>query len=307
MTEALNTLATGAPAAAKGRTLGIRKKPNSFTPLARSTFIIMGPMGSGKSHLIESIPRCLRINTDLRVLSGGEPLCDSWPYIDKGTAIDHNGQPIQLDWKKIVGIKDLLLADASAANRAYDTVVLDTVDSTLDLLKMWACETFGKPNFRDIDGRQSYPAMAQELYNNFVRPLRAAGYGVGITAHVVSKTQFADEKPIGQMEDLRLSSSFWHLLAPPCDAILRCEGATVQEVVKKTQELANGQKREIPVTVESRKVLLYTQDPRLPAFLKIMYSQHFPQTWRVPAVGAWAALEAAYREAAVLAGVASPA
>lgn len=301
-----NTLAHGstAVAAAAGRSLGIRKRPNSFTPLAKSTFIIVGAMGSGKSHLIESIPRCLRINTDLRVLSSGHPNCDSWPYIDNGQPIGVDGQPVQLDWKKLVGMKDLLVADSAAgAARTYDTVVLDTADSTLDFLKAWACETFGKASFRDIDGRQAFPAMAQELYNNFIRPLRACGYGVGLTAHVVSKTQFADEKPIGQMEDLRLSSSFWSLLAPPCDAVFRCEGATVQEVVKKVQELPNGQKREVATQVETRKVMLHSEDPRLPNFLKIMYSQFFPKAWRVPAAAAWASLEAEYRKAAELAGV----
>lgn len=305
----MNTLATGPTQATSiGRSLGIRKRPGSFTPLAKSTFIIVGAMGSGKSHLVESIPRCLRINTDLRVISSGNPQCDSWPYISEGVPIGADGQPVQLDWEKITNMVDLLVADAgNPKTRAYDTVVLDTGDSALDLLKAWACKTFGKTNFRDIDGRQSYPAMAQELFNRFMRPLRSMGYGVGVTAHVVSKTQFADEKAIGQMEDLRLSSSFWALLAPPCDAILRCEGITAQEVIQVPQTLPSGQVRTLPKNVETRKVTLHTEDSRLPNFLKIMYSQHFPKTWRVPTTDAWAALESEYRRAAELAGVVSPA
>lgn len=302
-TEVKQELVAGKSAAVHPKALGIRTLPNSFTPLARTTCLILGAMGSGKSLLVEGIPRSFRINTDLRSCSSGTPKADTWPFVKGGTPIGLNGQPIKLTWTEIVRVVGQLVAMSKDPDRPYDTVILDTVDTTIALLKEWFCKENNISSVIDADPRKAYPKMAEEFERNFLAPLRAAGYGVIFTAHIIMNTQFADEKTTGQMEDLRISNTFRAAVCPPADMICRLEPVQAVENVPFVQKLPGGGERTVSKSVQVTKVNLLVRDPRLPNFLKMSYSSKFPQPWVVPEVDAWTLLEEAYKNAAVASGV----
>lgn len=309
------TLAHGVPATQR-MGLGIRTRPNSFTPLARGISLITGAMGSGKSYLLESLDRLLRMNLDLRPNTSAKPLCDTYPFIDNGTAIGPHGNPVFLSWDdnddSICATVRTLVAQAKTPDtKLYDTIAWDTVDQMLPLAKQIVAKRANKSSFREMDGRQAWDILGETIYNDIIQPLRDAGYGLCMTAHIISAQAFVDEKPAGQYEDLRLSASIRKIITPPCNMICRIEAVDVIERRKQPQEyqaVPGGpmQKRMVDVDVPVKKVLLLTKDHRLPNFLKITYSSKFPNPIPLPETDPWAFLEAAYMQAAKDSGVDVP-
>ena len=256
-------------------------------------------MGSGKSYLIESLPRCLRINFDTRPCTSGNPLCDTWPYVDNGVPLDTNGNPLIISVENSIEVVSQLIAQATLPNRPYDTICYDTIDALFTLLKpLIAKRDFGADSITKVDARHSYPKIAEEIYYKFILPLRNVGYGIVFNSHVVSNTVFTDEKATGQVEDLRIPPSIRNAIVPSCDMICRLEGVEGIRKVDRPQKNPDGTiLRVLKVDEKYKETLLYTKDPRLPNFLKIGYSSKFPNPLTLPSLHPWQFLEATYRAA----------
>mgnify|MGYP001163226903 CR=1 FL=1 len=307
------TMASGMPSPQR-MGLGIRTRPNSFTPLRRGISLITGAMGSGKSYLIESLARCLRINLDLRPNTSANPLCDTYPFIDNGTAIGPSGSPVFLNWDDnetsiCALVKTLVEQAKSPHTRLYDTIAWDTIDQMLPIAKIIVARRANKPNFRDLIGWTGWDLLGETIYNDIIQPLRDSGYGLIMTAHIITSTAFADEKATGQFEDLRISASIRKIITPPCNMICRVEPVETTErrkIEQQYQTPQGPQKRLVDVDTPIKKVLLLTKDSRLPNFLKITYSSKFPNPLALPENSPWDFLEAAYSQAAKDSGVDVP-
>jgi len=192
------TLASGkTPAKDKYGKFGIRDHDEVVSP--RFMFgVIVGEGGAGKTSMFLDHPGALIINTDLHSIPKSSPTstaaCAFWPVINqKGQCIDEGGKSFRLSWNSIVALKDRLLNAAAKDLPRPETIVLDTLPPTVMMARQayaigkgytdWEAMPAGNPR------RTAYGAI-YDSYIDFVQDLRSAGYGVFITAHLL--TQYFD-------------------------------------------------------------------------------------------------------------------
>lgn len=305
------TLAVGQPMSVMSKPLGLPPSASSFTPLRKSVCLLVGSMGSGKSFLAEDIPNSVRINSDLRA-SKHNARCFDYPRMIGGKPYGSEGKPIVLNWPAIVSATQTLVRDAQSSNPGFETVIFDTVDTIVGLLKPWcAKEIFGSEAYSNLDARKFYPRMAEELIEKVLNPLRQAGYGILFTCHVISNEVFVDEKlQDKQKEDLRISGTFRAAIEPCCDMIGRMVASKAVELVTEDQEIklpdGSSVMRKVNSTKEVHKVEIKFHDPSIPNLLKVNYAAHMPKSLVIPQESPWDFLESQYKEAAKKAGVQFP-
>lgn len=180
---------TGAPIPSKYTGLrGARTFTFSPPPAASLWLLVTGDVGEGKSTFAASVPRAL-INDFERKYTGIKTLAPGSQVIGD---VGANETPWTLD--DYAKVWQMLLDDAKAGRRPFDTVVFDTLGGLCDLVKTDFTDKNGgvssdKP-WKDfahygVDGA-GYGAMNSWIMSWFTK-LRNNGYGGIILAHRESR------------------------------------------------------------------------------------------------------------------------
>lgn len=248
--------------------------------------MIVGRSGKGKSYFLQDCPNAFIINTDLSSTpgKGKKPRASIWPGLrSDGTPVEPNptapsdpeqGIPVKLTWKRVLEIRDSLIAMAkdNYAHRPR-VVVLDTVDTALDLVRDYLVETAPpfkdgrkRTSFRDLNGKTAWPDAYDQIMH-LARDLREAGYGFYFVAHLTDK--YENESDLGTSSanevvssdgpsrtlirnTLQMSRGFQGRIEPLCELIGVVTAKNETHTEDKPMKMPNGDPIFDPATKQPR-------------------------------------------------------
>lgn len=293
MTET-HTLAVGKPTAAKYGRLGFSKEMTC--PLSRQFIFIAGTSGTGKSCLLQSFEEAYIFNLDLTPTTANPMRATIWPGLDptSGVPIDVGGTPLNLTWEDVVEKKDLLMSMANNNQPRPQLVVLDTLGTTLQMVMRALAKKYGKPAFKDLDGRRAYSEM-YDIIVDFALDLRRVGYGVCFITHITNETiQLGEDRNVIQ-PTLTITGGFWKRILPLVDfsGVIFAKWKTTTEKVEMPGPIIKGKKTTFKKDV-STKVREHVLTVKKDIYEGITKCRHDMSDVVLPAADSWAALEEAY-------------
>lgn len=189
------TVSSGKTAAEQFGTFGVRDHTEVVSP--RHMFgAIVGVGGAGKTSLFLDHPGALVLNFDVHGIprpspESPAPRCAFWPVMNaKGQCIDEDGKPFRLCWKSWQSLKKRLLRAAANDEPRPETIVFDTLPSTVPLKRDDYAIEQGHLKWNDLpEGKPRMKAYGNiyDSYPEEIMELRYAGYGVFILAHLLTQ------------------------------------------------------------------------------------------------------------------------
>tara|TARA_Y100001938_G_scaffold149988_1_gene239074 strand:- start:9886 stop:10776 length:891 start_codon:yes stop_codon:yes gene_type:complete len=248
--------------------------------------LLVGMPGSGKSCFIQSNPEAFIINTDASSTTNDEPQACMWPGVDaQGRAIDVGNKPMVLNWQAVLNKKEQLIQMAKDDVPRPETVVVDSLNPAISMVKDHVTEKAGKKTWKEMDGRRAWDDVYEELVR-FATDIRKYGYGFYYICHIVNaKIPLGDDRYIIRPE-LTITDSFYKRLFPLFELVIAFENSWVTES-KTVQMKGPGGKPGPQKTVSSKvsKHFVKVNDESLSGITKCRVN--LPDSFEVPKQGAW--------------------
>jgi len=255
--------------------------------------LLVGMPGTGKSSFIQSHPGAFIINADGTSTTNPNPQACIWPGVTpSGQPMDVGGNEMILDWDAILKKKDQLVKMAEANQERPDTIILDSLGPSIQLMKDHVTKKMGKQHWRELDGRRAWDDVYDGLLR-FALELRQRGYGFFYICHLVnSKIPLGDDRYTIRPE-LTITDNFYKRLFPMFELVAAFETQWISEsqvVQMKGVGGKPGPKR--TETTKNEKHFMTVNDEALAGITKCRVK--LPDRLELPEVDAWSTFEAAY-------------
>ena len=255
--------------------------------------LLVGMPGTGKSSFIQSHPGAFIINVDSTSTTNPNPQACIWPGVSpNGQPMDVGGKEMILDWDAILRKKDQLIKMAESNQERPDTVVLDSLGPSIQLMKDYVTKKMGKQHWKELDGRRAWDDVYDGLLR-FALELRRHGYGFFYICHLVNaKIPLGDDRYTIRPE-LTITDNFYKRLFPMFELVAAFETQWVSEsqvVQMKGVGGKPGPKR--TETTKTEKHFMTVNDEALAGITKCRV--RLPDRLELPEEDAWSTFEAAY-------------
>ena len=258
--------------------------------------LLVGMPGTGKSSFMQSNPDAFIINTDGTSTTNPTPQACMWPGVtSEGQPMDVGGQSMVLTWDEILKKKEQLIKMSGSNTQRPQTIILDSLGPSIQLMKEYVTKKAGRENWKDLDGRRAW----DDVYDGLLRfslDLRRHGYGFYYVCHLVNaKIPLGDDRYTIRPE-LTITDSFYKRLFPMFELVAAFESDWVTE--SKQVQMAGiggkpGPKR--TETIKSQKYYMTINDEALAGITKCRVD--LPDRIELPQKAAWSSFEAQYIEA----------
>tara|TARA_R100000234_G_scaffold14294_1_gene7880 strand:- start:9597 stop:10487 length:891 start_codon:yes stop_codon:yes gene_type:complete len=258
--------------------------------------LLVGMPGAGKSCFIQSNPDAFIINTDASSTTNDEPQACMWPGVDEeGRAIDVGSKPMVLNWQAVLDKKEQLIELAKKEAVRPATVIIDSLNPAIAMVKQHVTEKAGKKSWKEMDGRRAWDDVYEELVR-FATDIRKYGYGFYYICHIVNaKIPLGDDRYVIRPE-LTITDSFYKRLFPLFELVIAFESSWVTE--SKTVQMKGPGGKPGPQKTVSEKVnkhFIKVNDEALSGITKCRVA--LPDQFEVPKFGAWESFVKKYSEA----------
>ena len=139
--------------------------------------LLVGMPSAGKSFFVQSNPNAFIINTDGTSTTNPNPQACMWPGVTpNGEPMDVGGSKMVLTWDAILEKKKQLIHMSETGQPRPQTIVLDSLGPSIQLMKDWVTKKAGRENWKELDGRRAW----DDVYDGLLRfslDLRRHGYG----------------------------------------------------------------------------------------------------------------------------------
>ena len=255
--------------------------------------LLVGMPGTGKSSFMQSNPDAFIINTDGTSTTNPTPEACMWPGVtSEGQPMDVNGQSMVLTWDEIIKKKEQLIKMSGSNTQRPQTVILDSLGPSIQLMKDHVTKKAGRENWKDLDGRRAW----DDVYDGLLRfslDLRRYGYGFYYVCHLVNaKIPIGDDRYTFRPE-LTITDSFYKRLFPMFELVAAFESDWVTES-KQIQMPGVGGKPgpKRTETIKSQKYYMTINDEALAGITKCRVD--LPDRIELPQKSAWASFEEQY-------------
>ena len=258
--------------------------------------LFVGMPGVGKSCFIQSNPNAFIINTDLSSTTTEEPRACIWPGMGPdGTPCEPSGSgtsPLVLTWDAILKKKEQLISMSKSGVDRPETVIIDSLQPALALVKDWVTKKAGKDNWKDLDGRRAWDDVYEQLLR-FALDLRQHGYGFYYVCHLVNaKIPLGDDRYVIRPE-LTITDNFYKRLFPLFELVAAFESEIISKtemVQMKNKDGSPGPKR--PKSVKKKTHYITVNDESLAGITKCRVV--LPDRFELPPTDSWSVFEEAY-------------
>lgn len=198
--------------------------------------LCVGFPNCGKTEFFSSHEGALIINCDLSStpMSSADadpPKAQFFPGLnDDGMPIGVDGKVVVMGWEPIEKLKAALLDAAAKDQPRPQTIILDTLNAAIHLIKQYIVKERGKDDWRDLDGRQAWDILYDTLID-FAMDLRRAGYGVYFVCHLVTNTVPVGEDKHVIKTELTITGNFYKRLYPMFELVMGIEKKPVVRTV----------------------------------------------------------------------------
>jgi len=255
--------------------------------------LIVGMPGAGKSFFLQSNPNAFIINTDGTSTTNPNPQACMWPGVTKnGEPMDVGGSKMVLTWEEILKKKEQLIKMSEAGQARPQTIVLDSLGPSIQLMKDYVTKKAGRENWKDLDGRRAW----DDVYDGLLRfslDLRRHGYGFFYVCHLVNaKIPLGDDRYTIRPE-LTITDSFYKRLFPMFELVAAFESDWISES-KQIQLPGIGGKPgpKKTETIRTQKYYMTINDETLAGITKCRVD--LPDRIELPQEDAWSSFEGQY-------------
>jgi len=255
--------------------------------------LLVGMPGTGKSSFLQSNPDAFIINTDGTSTTNPNPQACIWPGVtSNGEPMDVGGQKMVLTWDEIIKKKEQLIKLAEGNQPRPQTIVLDSLGPSIQLMKDYVTKKAGRENWKDLDGRRAW----DDVYDGLLRfslDLRRHGYGFFYVCHLVNaKIPLGDDRYTIRPE-LTITDNFYKRLFPMFELVAAFESDWISES-KQIQMKGIGGKPgpKKTETVKTQKYYMTINDESLAGITKCRVQ--LPDRIELPQESAWTSFEGQY-------------
>jgi len=255
--------------------------------------LLVGMPGTGKSSFMQSNPDAFIINTDGTSTTNPTPQACIWPGVTAfGEPMDVGGASMVLTWDEVLKKKEQLIKMAGSNTQRPQTIVLDSLGPSIQLMKDYVTKKAGRENWKDLDGRRAW----DDVYDGLLRfslDLRRHGYGFFYVCHLVNaKIPLGDDRYTIRPE-LTITDSFYKRLFPMFELVAAFESDWVTESKQIQMQGVGGKpgpKR--TETIKTQKYYMTINDEALAGITKCRVD--LPDRIELPQEDSWSSFEGQY-------------